>query len=225
MTSITIAKALDLQQEFEAFQQVGVIGKIPAALQIPDLQIKKRRRSRGIAGVCRQTVVGRDTVSRKNKGFVPLGHLVDIKEHLFGGGGIPLLAAMHGILPAADGTRVIPVAVVEDGDAGIVLLDAGDDLLVQLVLHRLQWCQQGIRIGVLRLQVTEHVRVLALVVAQPVVLVLALGAMRGLHHVRFLGGVGRGGDFGSVCGHGEGECEEECMGFHGVRPSVCSVIC
>src|SRR5687768_8550953 len=60
---------------------------------------------------------------------------------------------------------------------------------------------------------------LAGVVAQPVVLVAAFGAVRGFHHVRLLGDIGRRWQVDGVggVGHQQG-CKEKKIGFHGWGP-------
>jgi hypothetical protein len=64
--------------------------------------------------------------------------------------------------------------------------------------------QHGVGVGILGLQVGQHVRVLAVVVAQPVVLVRAGGAERGLHRVGFLRHVRRRGRAGGEEAAGDG---------------------
>jgi hypothetical protein len=118
----------------------------------------------------------------------------------------------------------MPPAAFAVRHRGVVLLDARDDLFVQLVLHRLQRPQQGVRVRVLRLQVAQHVRVLALVVAQPVVLVLALAPCGAFTTCGFFCGVGRGGRFEARLGHGEGD-EEECADFGRASVRGVPVIC
>ncbi len=92
------------------------------------------------------------------------GHGVDVEQDLLGievAGGVGLLdgggihaggiatARLHRIVLARFEAAVIPPTALAIGDAGIVLLDAADDLLVQLVLQRLQRRHHLVGIGVL----------------------------------------------------------------------------
>jgi len=88
------------------------------------------------------------------------------------------------------------VAALAVRNGAVVLLDAADDLLVQLVLQRLQRRHHRIDVGVLGVEVRQHLGILAVVVAQPVVLVVALRAKWRLHDVWLLRRIGRGGGGG-----------------------------
>ena len=145
-------------------------------------------------------------------------HRIDVQQDFFGRVHAALAARMDRVVLAGLEAAVVPVAALTRRHAGIVLLDAADDLLVQGVFQWLQRCQQLVGIGILGLQVGQHVLVLALVVAQPVVVIAAGRAERRLDHMRVLGGIRRnrqGGGVGSG-GHQAGKQQAEGR-FHEIR--------
>jgi hypothetical protein len=145
-----------------------------------------------VLGPGQQRVVLADLVVADAEVVLALGHRVDVEQHFLGAVHAALAARVDRIILAGLEARVVPVAALAVRHRTVVLLDAADDLLVQLVLQRLQRRHPRVDVGVLGVEVSQHLRILAGVVAQPVVLVAALGAMRGFHHVRLLGDVGGG---------------------------------
>ncbi len=138
-------------------------------------------------------------------------HRVDVQQDFLGGLHAALAACVDRVVLAGFEAAVVPVATLARRHAGIVLLDAADDLLVKGVFQRLQRRQQLVGIGILGLQVGQHVLVPALVVAQPVIVIVAGRAERRLDHMRMLGGIrrnGRSGGGGSG-GHQAGKQQAE----------------
>ena len=97
-------------------------------------------------------------------------------------------------------------------DAAVVLLDAGDDFVVELVFQRRKRREDGIGVGVFRVEIGEHLCVFAGVVAQPVVFILPLAMRRG-DSVRAFFGVGRGLRVQGV--HRQYQGEKERFEVHG----------
>src|SRR5690606_6081744 len=158
-----------------------------------------------------------DLVGADRVVVLAFGQRIDVEQDLLSGevGGLvgPLdrQRVDAGAIPAARVDRVvlaglvagvIPPATLACGDRAVVLLDAPDDLLVEPVLDRLERRHHRVGIGILGFQVGQDRLVLALVVAQPVVLVAALRPVGRLHHVRSLLGVGWRGVYGSGGGGG-----------------------
>ena len=121
-------------------------------------------------------------------------------------------AGMDGVVLAGFKAGVVPVTTVARGHGAVVLLDAGDDFVVELVFQGLQRGEDGVGVGVFRVEIGEHLRVFAFVVAQPVVLVLALTVRRG-DGMRALFDIGRG--LGVDGGHGQYQGEKERFEGHG----------
>ncbi len=111
------------------------------------------------------------------------GQCADIEHDFFRRIHAAGTARMDRIVRAGLEAGVVPVAVLAPGHAGVILLDAADDLLVDALLQRLQRRHHRIGPGVLSGQVREDRRILARVIAQPVVGILAR-AMRRRDHVR-----------------------------------------
>jgi hypothetical protein len=109
---------------------------------------------------------------------------------------------MHRVVLPGLESGVVPPAALAVRHRAVVLLDPADDLFVQRVLQRPERRHHRIGVGVLGLEVVEHLLRLAAVVAQPVVRVAALGAVRGADHVRLLRGVGRRREFAGVDSRG-----------------------
>ena len=121
-------------------------------------------------------------------------------------------AGVDGVILAGLETAVVPVAVIARRDAAVVLLDAGDDFVVELVFQRRKRREDGIGVGVFRVEIGEHLCVFAGVVAQPVVFILPLAMRRG-DSVRAFFGVGRGLRVQGV--HRQYQGEKERFEVHG----------
>ena len=136
-----------------------------------------------VFGVGEQTVV----LTRLERADVvvvePLRLLAQVDQDLFRRLGVARPARKDRILVAGFESAVVPEVVVAVRDAGVVLLDAPDDLAVELVLQRPHRGRHRIAISVFGPQVREHLGRGARVVAQPVVVVLPR-AVRRLDRVR-----------------------------------------
>ena len=141
----------------------------------------------GVVGPGQQIAVGADGDVADFEEVVALRELVDVQQDFFGRVLAALAARVDGVLAAGFEALVVPVAVHQVRHRGVVLLQAADDFLVELFLERLDVREHGVGVGILRLDVRQHLGVRALVVAQPVVLVRA-GAMGRDHLVRLLRG-------------------------------------
>ena len=119
--------------------------------------------------------------------LMPLGALVAVEDDLLGRIQAAALAGEDGVFLARLVARVVPVAVPALRHGRIVLLDAADDLAVELVLERAVRRHHLAEMGVLGLEVGEHVLVGALVVAQPVPGVGPRAERRGHHEGPLLG--------------------------------------
>ena len=80
-----------------------------------------------------------------------------------------LLATVDRVVPPLLGPRVVPVPVVQVGDALVVLLDAPLDLTEERLLELLRVGHHPLRVGVLGLEVRDDLRRLALVEPEVVV--------------------------------------------------------
>ena len=121
-------------------------------------------------------------------------------------------AGVDGVIFAGLEAGVVPVTAVALRYGAVILLDAGDDFVVELVFLCLQRREDGVGVGVFRVEVGEHLRVFAFVVAQPVVLVLARAVRRG-DGMRAFFDIGWG--LGVEGGHGQYQGEEEGFKVHG----------
>jgi len=140
-----------------------------------------------VLGKGQQPVVGRHRRPADLEEAVALGHRVDVEHDLLRRVERAGLARVHRVLPAGHVTRVVPVAAQAIRDRRVVLLDAPHDFAVDPVLERLRVRRHRRLVGVLRLEVTDDRRVRARVVAQPVILVVAVAVRRG-NDVRPCGG-------------------------------------
>src|SRR6185369_11013696 len=96
------------------------------------------------------------------------GEHVAVEQHDFGRVSLVGTAEDHRILLATDEPTRIPVPAIAHRHARIVLLDAADDLAIQLVDQRLRRLQHRLGVSSLGPQMRQHPRVAARVVAQPV---------------------------------------------------------
>ena len=121
-------------------------------------------------------------------------------------------AGVDGVIFAGLEAGVVPVTAVARRYGAVILLDAGDDFVVELVFLCLQRREDGVGVGVFRVEIGEHLRVFAFVVAQPVVFVLAFAMRRG-DGMRAFFNIGWG--LGVEGGHGQYQGEEEGFKVHG----------
>ncbi len=134
--------------------------------------------------------------------LVALGPLVGVEQYLLGGLQAACPAAVQGVFPALLVAAVVPAAVVEVGDGVVVFLDAAGDLLEEGLAQLGGVGGRGLGVGVLGLQVGDHLRILALV--QPVVVVDARVAEL-LEDLGFDLGHGRVGEVWRAGTAGEGD--------------------
>lgn len=118
-------------------------------------------------------IVGADVQPAQGVKLVVLGALVAVDKH------IPLLALglrlahINRVFVARLVARLIAIAVAHVRHRMFLLRDARHHLFVQGFAQRLLRLQHHIGVGVLRLQVVQHLTVCALIVAQPVVVIHA----------------------------------------------------
>ncbi len=150
--------------------------------QRPGLEVLEAQRvlpaPDGVVRECEQPVVGADLEVAQLVEVQAARELDDVEHHLLGSAGHVATPGVQRILLARLETPVVPVAALAVRNAGVVLLDPADDLLVQLLLQRREVRQHRILVVVLGLQVCEHVLAGALIVTQPVVLVDARAVRR-----------------------------------------------
>ena len=132
----------------------------------------------GILGEGEQVVVRRDRGRADLEEAVALRHPVDVEHDLLGRIQRAGLARINRVFLAGLVARVVPVAAQAVRHRRVVLLDAPDDLPVDLLLERLGVRGHRRLVGVLRLEVADHLGTRARVVAQPVVLVVARAVRR-----------------------------------------------
>ena len=102
---------------------------------------------------------------------MPLGHGVQIQRHLFGCVEATGLAAIDRVLLALLSARVVEVRPPAVGHRGVVLLDAGQHLLVEHLLESLGGLHHLGGIGILGAEIGRDVGIVLL--TQPEVVVLA----------------------------------------------------
>ena len=146
-----------------------------------------------IIGPGQQLVVLAD-LHRANAEIALAGrHLVHVQQDFLGRLHVALATCVDRVILAGLVTGVIPISPFACRHAGIVLLDARDDFLVQRVLQRFQRRKHLVGIRVFGLQIGQHRLVLALVIAQPVIIIVAGSTKRRLDHVRTLFDIRRDG--------------------------------
>ncbi len=118
--------------------------------------------SHGVLGEGDDLVAHTDVGRAHRREPVPLGQLVHIHHDLFRGLERALLADVDGVVLALFRLRVVVVAVVQDRHREIRLFDAAEDLLIQGLLEILRVRHDRLGVGVLRLQVGDHLRVVTL---------------------------------------------------------------
>jgi hypothetical protein len=145
-----------------------------------------------------QRVIRAGLVAAELKKRLPDGERIAIQQHDFAR--LRRVRPTHDqrVLPAAHEAGRIPVTPIAHRHAGIVLLDAGDDLPVQLIDQRLRGRQYCLCVSRLGPQMRKDLRVGAGVVAQPVEGVLPDTVRR--RHTVHEGGRSRGVRYGRL-GH------------------------
>ena len=129
------------------------------------------------------------------------GALIAVDEDFLDGIERTLFARIDWVLLAGLVARVIPIAVASLRDGGVILLQTADDLIVDFLLElsvRSHDCGEVVVFG---FKVSQHLGILALVVAQPIPRILAF-AKRRFNCVRFLRSDRRSYFFGCHRSHG-----------------------
>ncbi len=101
--------------------------------------------------------------------IVAHGEHIDVEHDVLGRFERTLAPPENRVFLAGCEARVIPVAVHAVGHAGVVLLHAGDDFLVERILEGFAGGRASFAIRILGREVGEHLRIRPLVVPQPVV--------------------------------------------------------
>jgi hypothetical protein len=121
-----------------------------------------------VLGIREQPVVRARFVAAELKKLLTDGEHVAVEQDEFGRVGLVRPAEDRRVLLAAAESTRIPVPAIAHRHARIVLLDAANDLAIQLVDQRLRWLQHRFGVGSLGPQMLQHLRIAARVVAQPV---------------------------------------------------------
>src|SRR6266568_1767057 len=129
-----------------------------------------------ICGISEQLVVVADLEGAEPEKAVPFSELVEIKEQFFGCTFFVPAAVMIGILLSFLRASEIKMATQPVGNREIGLLDSPKHFLVKLVLKILGRLQSSVGVGVLGLEVCEHLR--RFFAAKPIVVVDAAVAMK-----------------------------------------------
>ena len=103
------------------------------------------------------------------KVLLPFGQNVGIEQNLFGRIQAAMLAALNGIRVAFLGSRVIEIIVTLHRHRNVRLLNAAEDLSIQVLLKRLRLSRHVFGVAILRFQVRNHVGIGS--IAQPEVIV------------------------------------------------------
>ena len=177
---------------FNVFDRVG---KNLASGQILDAQ-RVLAASDGILSPGHQAVVRADLIIADGEVALALGHDILVEQDFFRRIHAAFAAGDDGVILASLEAGVVPVTFAQERHGGIILLDAPGDFGIKLFRGRLGRRQQGIGIGVFDLQHRQHFGILARVVAQPVVIVVADGTVRRGHGMCFLGDYRRFRGFG-----------------------------
>ena len=156
----------------------------------------------GIERIGEQPVVRAHRAAGDLEEAVALGHGRLVEDHFLGCLQTALAPREDRIVGAGGEAGVVIIAALQIGDRAVVLLDVPDNLSIDLVRQRLLGGEHGVGIGVLGLEMGQHLRVFPRIVAQPVIFVVAGGAEGRLDRVRLLRGDGRDGR-GQGCGLGE----------------------
>ena len=200
-----------------------------ARAQILDVQ-RVLAAADGVDAVHQQVVVGAHAASANGEVVVAFSHGRLVEHHLFLCVHGSFLAARERVFLAFLVPGVVPVALVQDGHALVVLLDAPHDLVVDLRLQGFRRRHHGLLVGVLSLEVRHHFLglgvglfrlFLGVAQAHPEIVVLKLQAVD-VGGVRLLRRVRRRGELrglghviglhvsGGVAAHGEGQNSGAC---------------
>ena len=144
---------------------------------------------RGVLEIQEAAAVGTDVEAAQGVEALPLRQRVLIEDHVLGRVEAALLATIDRVRLPLFGAVVVPKTMVAVRHREVRLLDPAQHLAVQLLLQRLRVLHGGRRVGVLRLEVREHLRVL--LVAEPEVVVLPHLAVQGIDLGNDAGGRGR----------------------------------
>ncbi len=125
-----------------------------------------------------------------------LCHLVDVQQDLFRSPKRAGFSAVDRVLEPFLEPRVVVVPPIAIGNTRVILLHPPDDFLEDPVLETPNRCEHDVAVGVLGFEIGQHGRILARVVAQPVILVRPR-PVRGRHVVGALLGL-RGHRTGGV---------------------------
>ena len=123
----------------------------------------------GVFGHGHEAIVGADLVITQPVEIVSLGAVVLIEQDFLGGIHAAFAARHDRVVTARLEAGVVPVAVVVGGRAGIVALQPGHDLFIKGFAELRVGREFGFGVGVFCFQIGQYIRVLALVVSQPVV--------------------------------------------------------
>ena len=166
------------------FDILDRVGEDLAGRQVLDLQ-PVLAAADDILGISQQAIIRADRIIADREEIVTLGHFGLVEEYLLKRRHAALAAGEDRVARAGLETLVIIIAVVEHRDVRIVLLDAADELSVELVLKRPQRRHIGIDIGIFGIEVADHLGIFAGVVAQPIIFVDPVD--RAFHDMRLLG--------------------------------------
>ena len=109
----------------------------------------------GVHAEREQVVVGAHGASTDGKVAVAFRHFIDVEHDFFLGIEAALLAAVNGVFFAFLVPGVVVVAVVQQWNTLVVLLDAADNLFKEGLLERLGWLQDFCFVVVLRVEVID----------------------------------------------------------------------
>jgi hypothetical protein len=123
----------------------------------------------GIETVGHDVLTGADLDPAQGEELMPLGEGVAVDHNLFLGIQRPLFPAVDRVFATFDISLVVVIIVLLERNGIVVFLDAGDDLVVELPLQGLGVLEDGVHIGVLRLQIGDDLGILPFF--QPVVIV------------------------------------------------------
>ncbi|MPN01964.1 hypothetical protein SDC9_149177 [bioreactor metagenome] len=154
-----------------------------SGFEVADLEYVLGKGTGFVIGVCCQFVVGAYCVSSKAVGAFALGHVVHIKDNLFGGLHAACPAAVDSVLFARLCTGVVEVAVLQDRVAFVLLFDPPQYLFVNGILQGKGSFHYCLGVFILGIEVIDHAR--GVLAADPVIIVNPFGPEL-LESLRFL---------------------------------------